>query len=150
MRRPSAESLESTQVDISLFVVSASFIFSKNCSRIIASLFVRENDPGWGCWPWRVHYVQGMKLTMEANLTIKIIEHNLISRMTSLELTSRLSALRLVFLLSEREGWRWRFSLLTTFTFNLLLLQVTQEDFKKSKENVLYRKQEGTPEGLYM
>ena len=30
------------------------------------------------------------------------------------------------------------------------LLKVTQEDFKKSKENVLYRKQEGTPEGLYM
>merc|ERR1711913_27470 len=29
-------------------------------------------------------------------------------------------------------------------------MRVTQEDFKKSKENVLYRKQEGTPEGLYM
>jgi len=29
-------------------------------------------------------------------------------------------------------------------------MKVTQEDFKKSKENVLYRKQEGTPEGLYM
>ena len=34
--------------------------------------------------------------------------------------------------------------------FEPILLQVTQEDFKKSKENVLYRKQEGTPEGLYM
>merc|ERR1711920_350684 len=29
-------------------------------------------------------------------------------------------------------------------------MKVTDEDFKKSKENVLYRKQEGTPEGLYM
>merc|ERR1712180_442201 len=29
-------------------------------------------------------------------------------------------------------------------------MKVTQEDFKKSKENVLYRKQEGTPECLYM
>merc|ERR1711953_1045255 len=29
-------------------------------------------------------------------------------------------------------------------------MKVTNEDFKKSKENVLYRKQEGTPEGLYM
>merc|ERR1712201_37404 len=29
-------------------------------------------------------------------------------------------------------------------------MKVTQEDFKKSKENVLYRKQEGTPEGLYI
>merc|ERR1719348_2394518 len=29
-------------------------------------------------------------------------------------------------------------------------MKVTQEDFKKSKDNVLYRKQEGTPEGLYM
>merc|ERR1712146_675103 len=29
-------------------------------------------------------------------------------------------------------------------------MKVTQEDFKKSKENVLYRKQQGTPEGLYM
>merc|ERR1712025_638686 len=29
-------------------------------------------------------------------------------------------------------------------------MKVPQEDFKKSKENVLYRKQEGTPEGLYM
>merc|ERR1711939_603634 len=28
-------------------------------------------------------------------------------------------------------------------------MKVTNEDFKKSKENVLYRKQEGTPEGLY-
>ncbi len=26
----------------------------------------------------------------------------------------------------------------------------TNEDFKKSKENVLYKKQEGTPEGLYL
>merc|ERR1712050_718516 len=29
-------------------------------------------------------------------------------------------------------------------------MRVTNTDFKKSKENVLYRKQEGTPEGLYM
>merc|ERR1712187_753608 len=29
-------------------------------------------------------------------------------------------------------------------------MKVTNEDFKQSKENVLYRKQEGTPEGLYM
>merc|ERR1711939_1233344 len=29
-------------------------------------------------------------------------------------------------------------------------MKVTNEDFKESKENVLYRKQEGTPEGLYM
>merc|ERR1711902_58910 len=29
-------------------------------------------------------------------------------------------------------------------------MKVTMEDFKKSKENVLYRKQEGTPEGLYL
>merc|ERR1712037_257435 len=29
-------------------------------------------------------------------------------------------------------------------------MKVTNEDFKKSKENVLYRKQEGTPEGLYL
>merc|ERR1712003_617614 len=29
-------------------------------------------------------------------------------------------------------------------------MKVTDEDFRKSKENVLYRKQEGTPEGLYM
>merc|ERR1711972_545508 len=29
-------------------------------------------------------------------------------------------------------------------------MKVTDEDFKKSKENVLYRKNEGTPEGLYM
>merc|ERR1712032_632821 len=29
-------------------------------------------------------------------------------------------------------------------------MRVSQADFKKSKENVLYRKQEGTPEGLYM
>jgi len=29
-------------------------------------------------------------------------------------------------------------------------MKVTHEDFKKSKENVLYRKQEGTPEGLYL
>jgi len=29
-------------------------------------------------------------------------------------------------------------------------MKVTQEDFKKSKENVLYRKQEGAPDGLYM
>jgi len=29
-------------------------------------------------------------------------------------------------------------------------MKVTNEDFKKSKENVLYRKQEGAPAGLYM
>lgn len=29
-------------------------------------------------------------------------------------------------------------------------MKVNNEDFKKSKENVLYRKNEGTPEGLYM
>ena len=29
-------------------------------------------------------------------------------------------------------------------------MKVTSEDFRKSKENVLYRKNEGTPEGLYL
>jgi 26S proteasome regulatory subunit T2 len=29
-------------------------------------------------------------------------------------------------------------------------MKVTQDDFRKSKENVLYRKQEGTPEGMYL
>ena len=29
-------------------------------------------------------------------------------------------------------------------------MKVTSEDFKKSKENVLYRKNEGGPEGLYL
>merc|ERR1712114_142072 len=29
-------------------------------------------------------------------------------------------------------------------------MKVTHEDFDKAKENVLYRKQEGTPEGLYL
>ncbi|KAL5008004.1 hypothetical protein ScPMuIL_013585 [Solemya velum] len=29
-------------------------------------------------------------------------------------------------------------------------MKVTNEDFKKAKENVLYRKNEGTPEGLYL
>merc|ERR1739847_128967 len=29
-------------------------------------------------------------------------------------------------------------------------MKVTDEDFRKSKENVLYRKQEGTPEGLFV
>ncbi len=29
-------------------------------------------------------------------------------------------------------------------------MKVTNEDFKKSKENVLYRKNEGGPEGLYL
>jgi len=29
-------------------------------------------------------------------------------------------------------------------------MKVTNDDFKKSKENVLYRKKEGTPEGLYL
>ena len=29
-------------------------------------------------------------------------------------------------------------------------MKVTNEDFKKSKEDVLYKKQEGTPKGLYL
>lgn len=29
-------------------------------------------------------------------------------------------------------------------------MKVTAEDFKKSKDNVLYRKKEGMPEGLYL
>ena len=29
-------------------------------------------------------------------------------------------------------------------------MKVTNDDFKKAKENVLYRKKEGTPEGLYL
>lgn len=29
-------------------------------------------------------------------------------------------------------------------------MKVTREDFRKAKENVLYRKSEGTPEGLYL
>lgn len=29
-------------------------------------------------------------------------------------------------------------------------MKVTHEDFLKSKESVLYRKKEGTPEGLYL
>lgn len=29
-------------------------------------------------------------------------------------------------------------------------MKVTSEDFRKSKENVLYRKKEGSPEGLYL
>lgn len=29
-------------------------------------------------------------------------------------------------------------------------MKVTHEDFKKAKDNVLYRKSEGTPEGLYL
>jgi ATP-dependent 26S proteasome regulatory subunit len=29
-------------------------------------------------------------------------------------------------------------------------MRVTNEDFRKAKENVLYRKNEGTPEGLYL
>ena len=29
-------------------------------------------------------------------------------------------------------------------------MKVKNEDFKKAKENVLYRKNEGTPEGLYL
>ena len=29
-------------------------------------------------------------------------------------------------------------------------MKVTNDDFKKSRENVLYRKNEGTPEGLYL
>jgi 26S proteasome regulatory subunit T2 len=37
-----------------------------------------------------------------------------------------------------------------SFVFRERRMKVTDEDFKKSKENVLYRKQEGTPEGLYL
>ena len=29
-------------------------------------------------------------------------------------------------------------------------MKVNNEDFKKARENVLYRKNEGTPEGLYL
>jgi len=29
-------------------------------------------------------------------------------------------------------------------------MKVTQEDFKKAKEKVMYRKKEGVPEGLYI
>lgn len=29
-------------------------------------------------------------------------------------------------------------------------MRVTMDDFKKSKENVLYRKKEGAPEALYL
>lgn len=29
-------------------------------------------------------------------------------------------------------------------------MKITNEDFKKSKENVLYKKKEGSPEGLYL
>lgn len=29
-------------------------------------------------------------------------------------------------------------------------MKVTTEDFRKAKENILYRKNEGTPEGLYL
>jgi 26S proteasome regulatory subunit T2 len=29
-------------------------------------------------------------------------------------------------------------------------VQVTQPDFKKAKEKVMYKKKEGVPEGLYM
>ena len=29
-------------------------------------------------------------------------------------------------------------------------MKVTSDDFSKAKENVLYRKNEGTPEGLYL
>ena len=29
-------------------------------------------------------------------------------------------------------------------------MKVNSEDFRQSKENVLYRKNEGTPEGLYL
>jgi 26S proteasome regulatory subunit T2 len=29
-------------------------------------------------------------------------------------------------------------------------MKVRNEDFAKAKENVLYRKNEGTPEGLYL
>ena len=36
------------------------------------------------------------------------------------------------------------------FHFSERRMKVTDEDFRKSKENVLYRKQEGTPEGLYL
>ena len=29
-------------------------------------------------------------------------------------------------------------------------MKVTSEDFRKAKDNVLYRKNEGAPEGLYL
>lgn len=29
-------------------------------------------------------------------------------------------------------------------------MKVTSEDFRKAKESILYRKNEGTPEGLYL
>jgi hypothetical protein len=32
----------------------------------------------------------------------------------------------------------------------MVVLQVTQADFKKAKEKVMYKKKEGVPEGLYM
>jgi len=32
----------------------------------------------------------------------------------------------------------------------MVLVQVTQVDFKKAKEKVMYKKKEGVPEGLYM
>ena len=46
----------------------------------------------------------------------------------------------------------WRFYSPSSYFFNSRerRMKVTDEDFKKSKENVLYRKQEGTPEGLYL
>lgn len=34
--------------------------------------------------------------------------------------------------------------------FWMVILQVTQVDFKKAKEKVMYKKKEGVPEGLYM
>ena len=41
-------------------------------------------------------------------------------------------------------------STLSLVESSYILGQVCQEDFEKAKENVLYRKQEGTPAGLYM
>ena len=148
-RRPSAESLASTQVEILLWCRRTCVIYSNNGSRI-AMFFIRKNDSGWRCRPGRVHHVKG------------IIDHG---KPVLWQINERYST-------SGRPLWSWhqgnlhwgwsscserekdegedQDSLSNTFTFNLLLPQVTQEDFKKSKENVLYRKQEGTPEGLYM
>ncbi len=51
--------------------------------------------------------------------------------------------------------WQWsHFQAICTEAGLLALrerrMKVTNEDFKKAKENVLYRKNEGTPEGLYL
>jgi ATP-dependent 26S proteasome regulatory subunit len=56
------------------------------------------------------------------------------------------------------ENWKLTFGcahVLEKFQAGLMALRerrmkVTADDFAKSKENVLYRKTEGTPEGLYL